>query len=139
MPPAPMLATAGQPLVATTTGLSSRNSTARCARSGVQRGSIYHHFPAGHAQILDAAVQLAGETIATIITRSSSAGPLAVLDDFAGFWRKVLVDSNYTARCPVVSVAVSSPPESELIARADRIFDSGRSADRVLRGLRRDR
>lgn len=95
-------------------------------RSGAPRGSIYHHFPGGRTQLLDEAVRLGGEAIASIIARSSSAGPLAVLDDFTRFWRKMLLDSDFAAGCPVVSVAVTSPVDSPLLANAQQIFTSWR-------------
>lgn len=91
-------------------------------RSGAPRGSIYHHFPGGRAQILDEAVQLGGDAIAGLIARSAGQGPLAVLERFTAFWRKILLDSNFAAGCPVLSVAISGPTDAPLVERADEIF-----------------
>lgn len=92
------------------------------SRSGAPRGSIYHHFPGGRAQILDEAVRLGGDAIDSLITGSAAGGPIAVLDRLTGFWRKMLTETGYTAGCPVVSAAVSSAPESPLLQHAERIF-----------------
>ncbi|CAJ1503390.1 TetR/AcrR family transcriptional regulator [[Mycobacterium] kokjensenii] len=91
-------------------------------RSGAPRGSIYHHFPGGRAQILDEAIQLAGDAIAGLIAGSAADGPVAVLDRFTAFWRKTLQDSDFAAGCPVVSVSVSAEPGSPLVAHAEGIF-----------------
>ncbi|MGB8405316.1 MAG: TetR/AcrR family transcriptional regulator [Mycobacterium sp.] len=92
------------------------------ARSGAPRGSIYHHFPGGRAQILDEAAQLSGDAIAALITRASSGGPIQVLDAFVSFWRKLLVGNDFAASCPAVSIAVSTPRDSALAKHAEQIF-----------------
>lgn len=97
------------------------------SRSGAPRGSIYHHFPGGRAQILDEAVQLGGDAIAALIAGAAASGPTAVLDRLMAFWQKMLQDSNFTAGCPVVSVAVSAQPGSTLVEHANRIFVTWRT------------
>ena len=37
------------------------------ARSGAPRGSIYHHFPQGKDQLVDAALELAGDRALTVL------------------------------------------------------------------------
>lgn len=96
-------------------------------RSGAPRGSTYHHFPGGRAQILDEAVQLSGDAIAALITGSADGGPVAVLQRLTAFWRKMLQDSDFSAGCPVISVSVSVPPDSPLAEHADRIFATWRA------------
>ncbi|MGV0626117.1 TetR/AcrR family transcriptional regulator [Mycolicibacter minnesotensis] len=95
-------------------------------RSGAPRGSIYHHFPGGRTQILDEAVQLGGDTIASLIADSADGDPIALLDSIAAFWRKTLTDSGFTAGCPVVSAAISSAPDSPLVRHAQQIFATWR-------------
>jgi AcrR family transcriptional regulator len=92
------------------------------SRSGAPRGSIYHHFPSGRAQIIDEAAQLSGDAISALIARSAVRGPEAVIDAFATFWRKLLRESNFAAGCPVVSIAVSAPQDSSLAQHANQIF-----------------
>ncbi len=92
------------------------------SRSGAPRGSIYHHFPSGRAQIIDEAAQLSGDAISRLIANAAENGPAAVVDAFTAFWRKLLRQSNFAAGCPVVSIAVSAPPDSALAQHANQIF-----------------
>jgi TetR/AcrR family transcriptional repressor of lmrAB and yxaGH operons len=104
-------------------------------RSGAPRGSIYHHFPGGRSEILSDALDFAGDAIAVRIERVAEAGATSALRDFSVFWKKILQDSDYTAGCPVVSVAVSNADEdgAQLASRARDIFD--RWCDAMRRSL----
>ncbi|KAB7755097.1 TetR/AcrR family transcriptional regulator [Mycolicibacterium mucogenicum] len=92
------------------------------SRSGAPRGSIYHHFPAGRAQIIDEAAQLSGDAISRLISNAAPGGPAAIVDAFTAFWRKLLQQSDFAAGCPVVSIAVSAVPGSALAQHANQIF-----------------
>lgn len=92
------------------------------SRSGAPRGSIYHHFPSGRAQIIDEAAQLSGDAISRLISNAAHSGPAAIVDAVTDFWRKLLRQSNFAAGCPVVSIAVSAPPDSALAQHANQIF-----------------
>ena len=45
------------------------------SRSGAPRGSIYHHFPSGRAQIIEEAAQLSGDAISRLISNAAPSGP----------------------------------------------------------------
>lgn len=92
------------------------------ARSGASRGSIYHHFPDGRRQIVEEAVRFAGDAIARLLDRVERDGFAEVLSKFHVFWTDLLVESDYNAGCPVVSVAVSSGGDAGLAAQAQEIF-----------------
>lgn len=92
------------------------------SRSGAPRGSIYHHFPSGRAQIIDEAAQLSGDAISRLISNAADNGPAAVVDAVTAFWRKLLRQNNFAVGCPVVSIAVSAPPDSALAQHANQIF-----------------
>lgn len=94
------------------------------SRSGAPRGSIYHHFPNGRAQIVDEAAQLSGDAISALIAKAAPRGAAAIIDAVTDFWRKLLRKSNFAASCPVVSIAVSAPPDSTLAQHANQIFRS---------------
>ncbi len=74
------------------------------AHSGAPRGSVYHHFPGGRTQLIEEAVALSGDFIAGLIEADE---PLAVVDKFFSLWRRWLVDSEFRAGCPIVSVTVT--------------------------------
>lgn len=94
-------------------------------RSGAPRGSIYHHFPGGRNEILTEALQFAGNAIAVLIERVAQEGSAPALWEFSVFWKKILEASDYTAGCPVVSVAVSNADDdgSQLAGQAGEIFE----------------
>ncbi len=83
------------------------------ARSGAPRGSVYHHFPGGRAQLMEEAVGFAGEHVSDLMADAARDGsPMAVLDLFVGLWREALVESGFRDGCPVVAVAVESDDEA---------------------------
>ena len=75
--------------------------------SGAPRGSIYHHFPHGRAQLAEEATVWASGFIAKRLEASLADGDvLATLDTFVADWRAVLRDSDFAAGCPVVAGAL---------------------------------
>ena len=92
--------------------------------SGAPRGSIYHHFPGGKAQLAEEAVQLASEIVARRIERAAQSGdPQAMLDAFADGWRRQLERSDFRAGCPVVAVAVEADTAPGVAAAATAAFE----------------
>ncbi|HEX6459889.1 MAG TPA: TetR/AcrR family transcriptional regulator [Thermoleophilaceae bacterium] len=74
------------------------------AHSGAPRGSIYHHFPGGKAQLVEEATAFGGEFIAGGWAAALQGDdPTAVVDAFLAFFVPVLEESDYTAGCPVVA------------------------------------
>jgi AcrR family transcriptional regulator len=74
--------------------------------SGAPRGSAYHYFPGGRAQLLREAVDLASDHVAAQI--AGAATGLDVLDAVAAGFRKQLTKTDYRAGCPVVAVAIEA-------------------------------
>lgn len=99
------------------------------SRSGAPRGSVYHHFPDGRNQILAEALQLAGNTIGTVIDRDAEGGGLPLVRTFVEFWERLLADSDFTAGCPVVAAAIGPlDDEPQLTEAAGEIFGRWRAA-----------
>jgi AcrR family transcriptional regulator len=99
------------------------------AHSGAPRGSVYHHFPGGRAELLREATDYAGEFTAARIARAEST--LEVLDGLHRTYRNQLTRSGYRAGCPVVAVSVEAgDPETDqsahkqLLDRAAAAFTS---------------
>lgn len=75
--------------------------------SGAPRGSIYHHFPGGKAQLVEEATRYAGDIVVAIFRESLNNGdPIAGVQAVADFWRTVLHDSDFSAGCPVLAAAL---------------------------------
>ena len=89
------------------------------AHSGAPRGSVYHHFPGGRAQLIDEAVAFAGDFVTGLIeTAAQSDDPVQAVDDFFALWRDRLLDSEFRAGCPVVAVAVETNDDAPQLARS---------------------
>jgi AcrR family transcriptional regulator len=87
--------------------------------SGAPRGSIYHHFPEGKAQLVGEAVQYAGDYIADSIERApAGADPVDAVREFTAAWRTTLEASDFRAGCPVVAVAVEAHHDEPALAGA---------------------
>src|SRR5205823_6903723 len=73
--------------------------------SGAPRGSIYHHFPGGKAQLVEEATRYAGEIIVSLLNEAAESheDPVAALDAISEFWRTLLHDSEFAAGCPVLA------------------------------------
>jgi AcrR family transcriptional regulator len=99
-------------------------------RTGAPRGSIYHHFPDGKAQLAGEAVDyVAGLARGAIQQSFSGGGPIAGLRAFVEVWRADFERSGYRAGCPIVAVAVENHDDApELLDTASRAFDAWRGA-----------
>jgi TetR/AcrR family transcriptional regulator, lmrAB and yxaGH operons repressor len=99
------------------------------ARSGAPRGSVYYHFPEGRNQILTEALQYAGEAITEVIDEAATKGGLYLVRRFVEFWKDLLVESDFTAGCPVVAAAIGSADEEpQLSTVAGSIISHWRDA-----------
>lgn len=93
------------------------------AVSGAPRGSVYHHFPGGRAQLLSEAVEFATDSIIRLAGAAGEGDPAVALDAFVALWREQLVASDYRAGCPVLAVVVDSDPAlPELTEQAGEAF-----------------
>jgi AcrR family transcriptional regulator len=106
-------------------------------------GSTYHYFPGGKYDLATAAVQWADDLTVDVLSRELAAGPQAGLAAFLLMWRKVVVNSNFHAGCPVLAVSIEDLPDEHTAPRdaaatafvrwttllADSLRKSGADAD----------
>ncbi|MFI6865767.1 TetR/AcrR family transcriptional regulator [Nocardia sp. NPDC050406] len=76
-------------------------------------GSTYHYFPGGKTQLATEAVTFAGDLTATLLARQLEKGPIDGLRAFLRAWRKIVVDTDFRAGCPILAVAIEDLPEGE--------------------------
>ena len=92
------------------------------ARSGAPRGSIYHHFPGGKAQLIEEATRYAGEfTAAGLAAALAEEDPVAAVRSFTESWLRILRKSEFTGGCSVVAATLEgerSPGAREAAAAA---------------------
>jgi len=91
--------------------------------SGAPRGSIYHHFPGGKAQLVEEATRYAGEFIAAGLAEAIAQDNLAgAVDAFVAFWCAALRDSDFAAGCPVVAATLEGDSAPGARAAAGAAF-----------------
>jgi AcrR family transcriptional regulator len=71
--------------------------------TGSPRGSVYHHFPGGKAELLHAALDLAGQHALAAMEGTRGQPTVAVIERFLSLWRRLLEHSSLTAGCAVVA------------------------------------
>jgi AcrR family transcriptional regulator len=77
--------------------------------SGAPRGSIYHHFPGGKAQLVEEATRYAGQMVVDLAAAQVDSGdPLAGLKSIGAFWRGVLQNTDFAAGCPVIAASLEA-------------------------------
>jgi AcrR family transcriptional regulator len=99
------------------------------ARSGAPRGSIYHHFPGGKAQLIEEATRYAGEyTAASIANALWQDDPTAAIRAATGTWLKLLRRSDFGAGCPVVAASLDATQPSGAREAAGEAFSRWQQA-----------
>jgi AcrR family transcriptional regulator len=94
------------------------------AHSGAPRGSIYHHFPGGKAEMIEEATRYAGEYVTAGMAHAlNQQDPLEAVEGFAAFWRKLLRASNFGAGCPVVAAALEGERSPAIRQAAGEAFE----------------
>lgn len=88
--------------------------------SGAPRGSIYHHFPAGKAQLLEAAVRRAGEAVSGAILSQGrgASSPGEAVRRVAALFIDPPRASNWSLGCPVAAVAGEGDHQPESVRAA---------------------
>lgn len=82
--------------------------------TGTPRGSLGHHFPGGKMQMLEEAIAFASDGVAVPLHAAvTDRGVVKGLHTFIGWWRDLLVDSDYEAGCVVLAVAVEPLASTE--------------------------
>jgi AcrR family transcriptional regulator len=77
------------------------------AHSRAPRGSIYHHFPGGKAELAEEATRYAGDFIAAgLVAALADDDPVAAIRAFTASWLDVLRRGDFSAGCPVVAAGV---------------------------------
>jgi AcrR family transcriptional regulator len=105
--------------------------------SRAPRGSIYHYFPRGKAQLVEEATQFGGDYVAAQLTASLEHGDaIDALRDLTGLFREILIESDFEAGCPVVAAALEGSRSPYARDAAGQAFD--RWTRLLAGGLERD-
>jgi TetR/AcrR family transcriptional regulator, lmrAB and yxaGH operons repressor len=94
-------------------------------RGDAPRGSIYHHFPGGKAQLAAEAAELEGNEIRAAIERSLEERGLGeTLTTFGEMFRQRIEDHPERLGCPVAAAALARSEDPALAAAATAAFHS---------------
>jgi AcrR family transcriptional regulator len=94
-------------------------------RGQAPRGSIYHHFPRGKAQLAAEAAALDGVRTREVLEKSlAKNGVKGTLRLFADFFRRQSERHPELIGCPVAAAALAHPEDPELAAVATEAFKS---------------
>jgi AcrR family transcriptional regulator len=107
-------------------GLSATSIRHMAAYAEAPLGSTYHYFPEGKQQLATEAIRYQGDFVARSLRKELEAGPGAGLRAFLALWRKIVVDTDFHAGCPVLAVAIEEPPGDEIppaLAVAAEVFE----------------
>jgi AcrR family transcriptional regulator len=118
-----------------TRGLQGTSFTEVLEHSGAPRGSVYHHFPGGKAELVAAAIAHASERALAVVEKRAGASARELTAAFLQMWRSILTVSKLEAGCSVLAVAVAADTP-ELRESAANVFRAWRAhlADRLHRG-----
>jgi AcrR family transcriptional regulator len=98
-------------------------------RGSAPRGSIYHHFPGGKAQLAAEAAELDGVRVRQAIERSlAERGLKETLTTFGEMFRRRAADHPERIGCPVAAAALARPDDPALAAAATAAFQSWEGA-----------
>jgi AcrR family transcriptional regulator len=77
------------------------------AHSGAPRGSIYHHFPGGKAELAEEATRYAGEYVAAALAAAlAEDDPVATVSGFSSALGEGLSAADFEDGCPIVAAAL---------------------------------
>lgn len=80
-------------------------------RSGVPRGSVYHHFPGGKADLAASAIREGGASMADRLRmmHERSGSVAKATEQFCDYYRDSLEATDFVAGCPIATVALEGP------------------------------
>lgn len=95
--------------------------------SGAPKGSLYHYFPGGKDELTIAAVESAGEVVASTLKTlaAESQSPQEFVQHYCHLLAGWMEASNYKAGCPIATVILETVPKSvELTQACQAVYES---------------
>ena len=117
---------AGAARLLATKGLDGTSFAEVLAATGAPRGSTYHHFPGGKRELVQGAVELAGERAMAALEPIRGEPAPVVIRRFLGLWRQLLQVSDFGAGCAVLAVTVAAD-DADLLVPVGRVFRAWRA------------
>lgn len=93
------------------------------ARTGAPRGSVYHHFPGGRTELVEAAIDHSRGWMLAQIAAIEPRRPDDVVAGYMAIWRRVVENTDFRAGCAVTG-AVTGAQDESVLARVNAAFDA---------------
>jgi AcrR family transcriptional regulator len=77
------------------------------ADAGASRGSLYHYFPGGKAQLIEEATKVACEEYGAAFSLIEGLDAAEAIPAMVDYWRAQVETTDYSAGCPVAAAALS--------------------------------
>jgi len=77
------------------------------ADAGASRGSLYHYFPGGKAQLIEEATTVACEEYGAAFSLIEGLDAAEAIPAMVDYWRAQVEATDYSAGCPVAAAALS--------------------------------
>jgi AcrR family transcriptional regulator len=106
-------------------GLQATSFSEVLEHSGAPRGSVYHHFPDGKNQMIDSALDAAGDRAIELLDQKAGSSAEEITTWFLHIWREVLIRGKFEAGCAVLAVTVAAD-SPELLDHTARVFRTWR-------------
>jgi AcrR family transcriptional regulator len=92
------------------------------ADAGASRGSLYHYFPGGKAQLIEEATATACDEYSIAFGLLEDLDATEAIPAMLAYWRDQVEATNYSAGCPVAAAALSGDDTEGARAHAGRGF-----------------
>ncbi|MFL6090924.1 MAG: TetR/AcrR family transcriptional regulator [Aeromicrobium sp.] len=92
------------------------------ADAGASRGSLYHYFPGGKAQLIEEATSVACDEYDAIFGLVETMDARDAVPAMVEYWRDQVESTDYSAGCPVAAAALSGEEMSAARERAGAGF-----------------
>ncbi|QDN55299.1 TetR/AcrR family transcriptional regulator [Streptomyces sp. S1A1-8] len=93
------------------------------ARTGAPRGSVYHHFPGGRTELIEAAIDHSRAWMQDQIAAIDPRQPDDVVAGYIAIWRRVVESTDFRAGCATTG-AVTGGHDAGILERANAAFDA---------------
>jgi AcrR family transcriptional regulator len=103
-------------------GMSATSFSDVLGDSRAPRGSIYHHFPNGKAQLAEEAIRWTSDRVVAHLRVGKPGTPPEALERFIDMWRQTVVESHGTAGCVVAGVAIDTAGDAKMLKLVKATF-----------------
>ncbi|MFD4603929.1 TetR/AcrR family transcriptional regulator [Streptomyces sp. NPDC058464] len=104
-------------------GLEGMSTREVLARTGAPRGSVYHHFPRGRAELIELAIDHSQQWMRDQIDAIQAETPQDVVTGYIDIWRRVVEGTDFRAGCAMAGVTTGGH-DPAILDRAEAAFNA---------------